>query len=549
MKFLSSIFVASTFIFLGSIQNAAASTDKLYNLMLLGSKLEICSSMQASACETTGWIQANEMRTTRLFQLTDVRRKEATRQAIWPESRNEVRVQLAEALEEMATYFGRGVVPEHRFVERLHSRAYQALLMALSEAEYQRVLDNLELRHTDGLHDVVNLAQSSATTRDMVSDFAAMLQPLAGKNKPRLALVTAAARNSYEPIERYMGAFEQAGVEVTWLPIDAVVARAQADKQCHELETLRRKMQGTYDRDRVNAPRHQQQVQFCNDATAWENILGQAHGVFFVDGRADRLRDAFILDQEPSRLMRVLLGRYLQGSLIIGAEGHASAALVGANMITNGTSAEALKTGAYAQKAPPELCDLDQSCPRDLGPNSLTYEAMGGLGIFNFGILDTDMSEAGRQVRMMRVAQATGTPLAIGIDRHTALFVNTARGYFAVQGDNGIFVAEGAQGNDALLASNFHYLRHGATGELSRLGMRNIQLAELPSRRQESLTIRFLDDTGIYDNLGTLCNRGSSKLLQGTNELIMQTNDDSTVSAILGRCQVVHALLGVARGD
>lgn len=549
MKSLISVVFGAVIATFTLTNSAAVRADNLYNLMMIGSKLEICSSMQGDRCMSTSWVQANDMRTARLFQLSDVRRKEATRSAIWPQDREEIRIQLAAALEEMATYFGRGVVPEQRFVERLRSRAYQTLLMELSEAEYQRLLDNLELRHTDGVLEVANLAQSPATTRDMVEEFVAMLKPLAGTKKPRIALVTAAARNSYEPIARYTGMFEQAGAEVTWLPADATVARAQAEGACDNLESLRRTLHGTYDRDRVNSARHNEQLTYCKNTNAWEDILGHAHGVFFVDGRADRLRDAFIVDQEPTRLMRVMLGRYLQGSLIVGAEGHASAALVTGNMITNGTSREGLLSGAYARKAPPEMCDLDASCPRDLGPNSVTYEALGGLGFFGFGIVDTNMSQAGHQVRMMRVAQATGTPLAIGIDAGTALQVNTAQGYFRVIGDHGLFVNEGTQGTDKLMAGTFHYMRHGSSGKISRQGLSEITLADLPSKHQESLTIRFLDDTGIYDNLGTLCSRGESRLLQDKAELIMQVTDDSTVSNVLGRCQVVNAVLGVALND
>lgn len=546
MKFLMPLLVSISLSAIGLTHSTSVRAENMYNLMMMGSQLELCSSMQSDKCDTPSWIQANDMRTARLFQLSDVRRKEATRQAIWPKEREEISQQLATALEEMATYFGRGVVPEYRFVERLRSRAYQTLLMELSEAEYQRLLDNLELRHADGLHEVASLEHSSATTRDMVEEFVAMLKPFVRNGKPRIALVTAAARNSFEPIERYTGIFEQAGADVTWLPIDATVSRAQAAGRCTELEQLRRTMHGTYDRDRVNPQRHAQQQDFCANDTAWESILGQAHGVFFVDGRADNLRDAFIVDQEPTRLMRVLLGRYLEGSLVIGAEGEASAALVAANMITNGTSREALNEGAFARHAPPEMCDLDNSCPRDLGPNSLTYEPLGGLGVFNFGLVDTRMSQAGRQVRMLRTAQVTGAALAIGIDENTALQVNTARGYFQVIGDNGVFVGENVQGSDILLGASFHYLRHGSTGDITRQGLSNIKLASLPSVRQESLTIRFLDDTGIYDNLGTLCNRGASRLLQDHAELIMQTTDASEVSAVMGRCQVVNGVLGVA---
>lgn len=524
-------------------------TEEMYNMLLLGSPLEICSSMQSNRCQSTDWIKANDMRTARLFQLTDVRRKEATRSSIWPKAREEVRVELAEALEEMAEYFGRGVVPEYRFVERFRSRAYQSLLMELSEAEYQRLLDNLELRHTESLLDVAHLEQSDTFTKNMATKFVDMLKPLAQNKQPTLLLVTAAARDAYEPVQRYQDLFEQAGARVIWLPLDPAVAFAQVFEQCHELESIRRKKDGVYDRDRVTPSRHKTQTNYCKDAHAWEAMLGQSHGIYFIDGAAQRLRDAFIQEQEPTRLLRVIAGRYVQGSLVVGAEGGAVAALVAENMLSHGTSKSALVEGAHARRAPAELCDLDESCPRDLGPDSLTYEAMGGLGLYNFGILDTAVSEKGRQVRMLRLAQTTGSAFALGVDEKTALLLNTARGYFKVAGENGLFAIEGAQGNEDLLASSFHYLRSGSKGFMSKQGLTAIQFGELKSQRQESLTIRFLDDTGIYDNLGTLCSRGKTSLLHHTHELVMQTSEESKVSDVLGRCQIQQGFIGVAKGE
>ena len=133
----------------GQEQNGNAADPK-WNLMLAGSELQICSSMNSEYCLSNEWVVANDMRTARLFQLTDVRRGEALRQAIWPRSRDDIREELDVALREMVDYFGRGVVPEQRLVERLRSRAYLELISRLSAAEYNRILDSLEMPRLEG---------------------------------------------------------------------------------------------------------------------------------------------------------------------------------------------------------------------------------------------------------------------------------------------------------------------------------------------------------------------------------------------------------------
>ncbi|WP_113907600.1 hypothetical protein [Aliidiomarina celeris] len=543
MKFLTPV-VLSTVLLAATFGSARA--DTLHNLMLIGSELEICSSMESQHCVNNEWIVANDMRTARLFQLTDVRRREATSQAIWPRERNDMRNRVASALEELAEYFGRGVVPDYRFIERLRSRAYLDLLMELSEAEYERILDRLELARVPGLNDVANVSESPAHTQELMQAFKTMLEPLAGDNTPNVVLITAAARDSFSAVERYTSAFEQIGVKVTWLPVSAVVTRAQQSNQCENLESLRRTMLGTFDRDRVNAAFHEQQVAYCK-SNAWQDTLANAQGVFFVDGRADRLRDAFVVEQEPTPLLRGILQRYFDGSLVMAAEGGAAQGLVANNMVTNGTSRDAMLNGANARPAPPLDCDLEGNCPRGLNANSLTYDTLGGLKVYNYGVVDTDVSQRGLQIRMMRIAQATGTPLALGIDRHTALLVNTAQGFFRVVGENGVFGLENAQGTDRMLAGSFHYLMRGATGRISSTGLSEVELVEQSNQRIEEVTNRFLGNSGIKDSLDSLCRRGNARLLQENIELVMQTTDDSTVLPATRRCQVLNATIGVQR--
>ena len=136
-------------------------------------------------------------------------------------------------------------------------------------------------------------------------------------------------------------------------------------------------------------------------------------------------------------------------------------------------------------------CDLDNTCPRGLNPNSLTYEPLGGFGMLRNIIVDTDVSHRGRQGRLLRLAASTNAPLAIGLDRDTAMLMNSATGAFELIGQDGALFLEGAQGNDSMLAATFHYLRSGSMGRIESGRLHTAVLAAQQPQRLESITTRF----------------------------------------------------------
>ncbi|MCH8500718.1 MAG: hypothetical protein LAT77_02270 [Aliidiomarina sp.] len=527
--------------------NDPSGSDPQWNVMLTGSELRLCSSMNSDYCANTDWINANDMRTARLFQLTDVRRREALRRAVWPRERDEVRDELAVALEEMVDYFARGVVPEYRLVERFRSRAYLDLLMRLSEAEYDRVLDNLEMPRLEGLNEHVNLAENADYSAEFVTRFVAMAEDQLKRNdgdgKPLILVVTAGERDTFRSIEAHVEAFKQAGAEARWLPADVAVRAAREANECRALESYRRQLSGNYDRDRVEPSRHQEQLAYCANSAAGQALIEQASAVFFTGGSAQRLFRAL----QASDDLTVLRERFEQGRIAVGGAGAGAQALVASNMLTNGHSREAIRNGAFAATAPTPGCDLDNTCPRGLNPNSLTYEPLGGFGMLRNVIVDTDVSHRGRQGRLLRAAATSNSPLAIGLDRDTAMLVNTRSGAFELIGRDGALFLEGAQGNEAMLAATFHYLRSGSMGRLEAGRLHTAVLAPQQPQRLESITTRFLGDTGVYDNIDNVC-RGSQqlRLLQDTFVLQMLASEDSEIERTAGRCQVTNGVIGIA---
>lgn len=519
------------------------------NLMLMGSAPQVCSSINQDACASKDWIEASDMRTSRLFNLSDVRRREAMRQAVWPREREEVREALIEALEQMADHFGYGVVPEQRLVDRFRSRAHLPLLGRLTEDEYYRVLDGLEMPAVEGLREVANIEHTEGKGGQLIQRFVNETARLADVENPVIYVVTAGQRDPMGSYLSQAAILRAAGATPKWLPIDATVVRAQASERCDSLDSLRRSTTGAHDRARVHSDLHAEQKAFCEDADAWQSALDDAHGVYFADGNQSLLRRGFFdSDGDATDLLRALQGKVRDGTLMVGAAGNAAIAMSSSTMITNGTSREALKEGSLARPAPTTGCDRDDSCPRGVGSNSLTYHAMGGLGLYPYGIIDVEVSERGRQGRMLRLAADTATPLAVGIDRDTAVLLNTPHGVFEVLGEAGMFVVEQATGNEQMVGGSFHFLRQGATGMLQRTQVTNISLTEQSAFRPESITTRFLDDTGVFDNIARLCEgREQLQLLQDDFVFLMQRTDNTTAEGRRGRCQVINGVVGIGR--
>jgi cyanophycinase len=102
-------------------------------------------------------------------------------------------------------------------------------------------------------------------------------------------------------------------------------------------------------------------------------------------------------------------------------------------MVTNGETYEALRDGPVSFIGSP---------PFD---NTLYYNPLGGLGFFEYGLLDSHFSERGRQGRIIRLASDLGIDRAFGVDENTALIVTntgTPDVNFEVLGQGGVFISD-----------------------------------------------------------------------------------------------------------
>ncbi|MGM0907273.1 MAG: cyanophycinase [Pseudomonadota bacterium] len=533
------------------VASVSAEEDKNFrHLLLAGGGLEACSSFASDNCDDVDWIDKDTMRTDRYLNLSKKFRSKATAESVWPTYREETRKKVADALELIHERLKEDIVPERVFLREFTRRATQQLYNALSDAEWNRIIDLIELPVPDSAREVVNLDENlKGESKAIFQRFVEMAQSVVGDDqKPVIYFLTSASRNPYDAIDFYSSVFEQLGAEARWLPLDSALVKAQREGRCDELAKIQREELGAYERDRVHRDRYKEQVAFCKDSDAAAEMIAKADGLFFNGGDQNLTRSTFVkANNQPGDVLKTIIAAVQQKEVVVGGTSAGTAVMTSKPMISNGTTAQAIKEGAIASDPPPFGCDLDTTCPPNVGPDSLTYHPLGGLSLFHYATLDTHFSERGRQGRLMRLAAASSTPLSIGIDENTAMEVNLETGAFDIIGERGVFFVEDAQGTDSAVAGTFHYLVAGASGVISPYGLQTAEFAEGDDVVQTEPTTNFLSDRGLIDSMRILCGeRKQVSLLNKDYRLIAQRGESSRVQSSGGECQVINGSIGIA---
>lgn len=271
-------------------------------------------------------------------------------------------------------------------------------------------------------------ASKSAAAKEIYRYFVAMAKSAhfarTGKTvaQPRIGILTSASSDPFDPVDFYLSAFQQAGAKAQWLPLDAAV-RASFGKNCGQIAAARTALTGALDRAEIYPDLAQAQRNFCLDRSQLTKMLADFDGLFFNGGDQTLSKAAWFDGTQPIPEFAQLQARVKAGTLAIGGTSAGTAVMSKAAMITNGTSAVALKRGAKARPAPPLDCTRKRSCPKGLVEDDLTYEPSGGLGLFALGILDTHFAARERQGRLAQLLIDSGTRYGFGVDETTALIV------------------------------------------------------------------------------------------------------------------------------
>ncbi|RUO79958.1 cyanophycinase [Idiomarina tyrosinivorans] len=523
-----------------------------YHLLMAGGGLHACSSMAPQYCNKTDWIDRNSMRTDRYLNIDEKHRKEATAEAAWPSYREKMRNDVAEALRLIHDRIRESVIPERVFQEEFTRRATKYLYNKLSDAEWRRIVNLLEMPVPEDTHEVVNLDENlNQNTVQIFQRFVDMAKRVHGAKDgdAKVLFTTSADFDPYDKVSYYQDIFSQLGVEAEWLPIDAAVITAARDGQCETLNKVQEEVLGSYNRDKVYPNMYQQQVTLCKNLDSVEDMIASADGLFLNDGEVNLTRETFVTqNNRPNDILRTIIQRVSEEHLVVGGSGAGAAVLTSKAMVSNGTTEGALKQQPVASDPPAYGCDLDQSCPPNTQPNTLTYHPMGGMSLFHFGLLDTHVSDMGRQGRLMRLAAEVKSPFGAGIDERTALLVNLKNGHFKIIGEQGVFFVEDAQQGEHAVAGLFHYLVAGASGLMTPTGIETAEFAKDLDVVKAQPTTDFLTDRGLTDSIRVLCDsdKTSLKLLSKDFQAVVQLDDASRTQAAGGECQIINGRLGIA---
>ncbi|MGB3613168.1 MAG: cyanophycinase [Elainellaceae cyanobacterium] len=160
----------------------------------------------------------------------------------------------------------------------------------------------------------------------------------------------------------------------------------------------------------------------------------------FIFGGGDQslITEAFFNEDSETgartktRPFQVFRRRFNQGAIVAGTSA-GTTSQVRSPMITEGESYEALTEEPISLVGSPPFV------------RELHYNPLGGLGLFNYGLLDTHFSERGRQGRIIRLSSEVDVPRSYGVDENTALIVTdvgTSDVNMRVLGEGGVFISD-----------------------------------------------------------------------------------------------------------
>lgn len=298
----------------------------------------------------------------------------------------------------------------------------KALYQGLDDGEWLALLDHLQVgseqqREMVALHDSRN-----ADAIAIFEHFVTMAARHSERQRPLIAISTASSRDPYAALEFYLQAFEQAGAEVVWLPLDAAVRRARSEQNCLDLARYQAIELGSHQRQQIHPQRFDEQIQFCLDRKAGARLLAEVDGLFLNGGDQWLTLHAFRdRDGQATAELEILLERLDENDMVLGGTSAGAAVQSAADMISNGSNVAALRMGALASAPPRPGCERSGRCPQGLAGDQLTYHPPGGLGSVPFAIVDTHFSERQRQLRLSRLLVDSDQSLGIGVDETTAV--------------------------------------------------------------------------------------------------------------------------------
>ncbi|WP_394223091.1 cyanophycinase [Alteromonas gracilis] len=415
-------------------------------------------------------------------------------------------------------------------------------IRAFSDTDYFILLDALESQQLDEegnrLQEQVSLANTKA--RASVDIYTAFIEAAHAKRQAKRAekdsaetatrttigIVTASSRDPFEAIDFYTGVFQRPNVDVIWIPLtpafqQAVYVESLEGKGCNNLAFFRAQ-HALFDKERLYPERTSKQRLWCEDNQLAKDTLSTLDGLFFNGGDQSKTLAALSTPTgKPSDFLITLRKLWRDDQIVVGGTSAGTAVQAGGYnnhrpvpMLTSGSSEGVLSSGVYGVNPTSQRCEDDAQCDHRLIDGAMTINPDGGLGLFNFGLLDTHFSERDREVRLIAATASSGQLFGFGVDETTALIVDAKAPFenvsFSVLGKGGVFIVDMSKGKEDIshstagpkrvIAGEASYLPAHTSGQIN-LGKLSLSLEPL----QKPSTFKR-DDKGKWRfESGNLC--------------------------------------------
>lgn len=485
-------------------------------LFLVGGGLKTCTSIAKNNCNNNALKEMSALKTIKTGNRYKIDQKSIHLvKENWQSDSGEATKNNVVKLLKRATFQNeQDAVSLKNLKTRLKKYDKKKIIRQLSDREYYTLLDYLEQKVINNktgerLKEYVDLANSkNVFSTQIYHEFVTHAKEISNNESPNVIVLTASARDPFEAADFYQTAFNQAGANANWLPLDATLnalmqQTGSRDEVCKNIPKVRAEIQGSVNRELIYPDLTAKQLEACLLPASINNAISQADGIFINGGDQSLTVKAFKnADGSDSKALQIIKEKLKKNQLIIGGTSAGTAVMSGGEfnknqtvMITNGQSNTAIIRGSKGDILPTEGCQKSETCPKDILNNDLTFNSTGGLGLFHWGIMDTHFSERGRQGRLAKLLLDTKASFAFGVDEATALIVKNSADNSAsmeVIGQGGVFIIENKQLTKAQpkdkSKTSIHYMTYGDIATISEQKL-SINIAKWKKPAQESIKI------------------------------------------------------------
>ena len=377
----------------------AVAQEQSQTLILVGSELTTCTSAKLNNCQKEAVIDGKSHN---LYTLSSSQIKNIAQH--WPNNNVEAKTAVLKTLKTIQSKSSNSVSKTDLLWQWRDINNQQ--LESLTQQEYNFVFDMLEVpllnKNGERLKEQVNTDFNNEVATNNILQFVSGSLKV-NNAKPTMLAITASSRDPYESADVAQSLLAQSNINTQWLALTPALAKAITSNSCDELPALRNTLMNVYNREVIYPDRTKAEYALCKNGTnALVSLIKNSTGVMFNSGNA-ALTHKVLFDQNnnPYPWTQALQTR----PVIVGEGAGAAIQSKVTGMLTNTTSLEALRKSENNTNA-------------------------GGLGSFNFGVLDIQFSEQNRTFRLAATlnkneVKNTKTEIqhGFGIDENTALVV------------------------------------------------------------------------------------------------------------------------------